>query len=570
VHIANHLPVVAREDVAYAKQKHENITINDLWGGPAKFDSVLNEMCIAVKKKAKQETMSQQQTQTICLQIPSEYILPEFYSYADPSTTAEAITIGANLHAILHKKHTDDRIQEIEAQKTAEIAAIRAATAAQLTELSVQTDALKTAHAARLKELTELQAVKEAAARHDETERLTRSHTQKIRELQTELSELQERNAALQARRVELETSRDTDIARAEESTKSLLQYTLDEKQRSLERLEKEKDRLATILEKQTAEIQNLNEFIRRKPTANVKTKGNDFEAAFRAKLVQSFGVNPQFEIEDSARNSVGHAGDFKMKWGSHTVLWECKDYDKPIPSAEVEKFKRDMKENPDVRVGVMISRFTPIVGKTGSGDRHIEFLDGKMHIYMSQFEDMSEDSLKQLMPLFQFWWESDRNTESEESRINAIRQIEKLYATAVKARMEWRVHKSRMEETLRWIAETVEENEHRLQQALNVLNGSVSLLKIPEGIFRSCDGDERATQLIQFILEVCEPAPDSSILMNDLAECAAKKQLISASTAKTHIKSVLLDTVIDSPKGKPTKLRGLAFRTMKNVLEDE
>jgi hypothetical protein len=505
--------------------------------------------------------------QTISLEVPSTYVLPEFYGYADPATTAEALTIGASLHTILHKKHTDDRIQEIEARKTAEIATIRDASAAQIGDLNAQVDALKATHAARLKELTELQIVKEAAVRQDENERLTRSHTQKLRDLQIELSEIQERNAALQARRVELETSRDADIARAEESTKSLLQYTLDEKQRSVERLEKEKDRLAAILEKQTTEIQNLNEFIRRKPTANVKTKGNDFEAAFRAKLVQSFGVNPHFAIEDSARNGIGHAGDFKMKWGEHTILWECKDYEKPVPVAEVEKFKRDMKENPDVRIGVMISRFTPIVGKTGSGDRCTEFLEGKMYIYMSQFEDMSEDSLKQLMPLFQFWWESDRNTESEESRINAIRQIEKLYSSAVKARMEWRVHKSRMEETLQWIAETVEEHEHRLQQALNVLNGAVCLVATPEGIFRNCDGDERATQLIRLILECCEPAPDSSILMNELAEYIAKKQLISANTAKTHIKSVLLDSVLESPKGKPTKVHGLAFR-LKNVLD--
>jgi hypothetical protein len=507
-------------------------------------------------------------SQTIRLEVPSEYLLPEFYGYADSATIAEALTIGASLHTILHKKHTDDRIQEIEARKTAEISAIREASAAQIGALNAQVDALKAAQAVRLKDLMELQITATAVARQEENERLTRSHTQKLRDIQTELSELQERNAALQARRTEMESSRDADIARAEESTKSLLQYTLDEKQRSVERLEKEKDRLSTFLEKQTAEIHSLNEFIRRKPTANVKTKGNDYEAVFRAKLVQSFGVNPYFAIEDSARNGVGHAGDFKMKWGEHTILWECKDYDKPVPAAEVEKFKRDMKENPDARIGVMISRFTPIVGKTGSGDRCTEFLEGKMYIYMSQFEDMSEDSLKQLMPLFQFWWESDRNTESEESRINAIRQIEKLYASAVKSRMEWRVHKSRMEESLRWIAETVDENEHRLQQALNVLNGAVSLIAAPEGIFRSCDGDERATQLIQLILEFCEPAPDSSILMNELAEYVAKKQLISANTAKTHIKSVLLDTVLETPKGKPTKIHGLSFRTVKNVLD--
>jgi hypothetical protein len=507
---------------------------------------------------------------TINLEVPSTYRLPEFYGYADPPTIAEALTIGASLYDILHKKHTDDRIQELEARKAAEIAGIRESTAAQLAELTSQLEALKATHAQRLKELTELQATKEAAARTEENERLTRSYTQKLRDLQVELSEIQERNAALVARRTELEASRDTDIARAEESTKAMLQIALDEKQRSLERIEREKEKLAAILEKQTAEIANLNEFIRRKPTTNVKTKGNDFEALFRTRLVDAFGVNPKFAIEDSARNGIGHAGDFKMKWGEHTVLWECKDYDKPVPAAEVDKFKRDMKENADVRIGVMISRFTPIVGKTTSGDRHVEFLDGKMYIYLSQFETMSEDTLKNLMPLFQFWWDSDRNTESEESRITAIHQIEKLYANASKARTEWRVHKARMEEVMRWMAETVEENEHKLQQALNILNGSVALLTIPAGIFRSCDGDERATQLIQLMLELIEPAPDSSILMNDLAEQVAKRQLVSANTAKTHIRSVLVDDVLETPKGKPTRILGVSFRTLdaaKNVL---
>ena len=37
----------------------------------------------------------------------------------------------------------------------------------------------------------------------------------------------------------------------------------------------------------------------------------------------------------------------------------------------------------------------------------------------------------------------------------------------------------------------------------------------------------------------------DSFILMNELSEHVEKKQLISANTAKTHIKSVLLDTVL-------------------------
>jgi hypothetical protein len=497
----------------------------------------------------------------ISLSVPCDYTVPQFYKHAEPDTVADALTIGAGLYDVIHKKHADDRIRDLETRKQAEIADIRTKSDIKIQELSKQLEQLAQTQAQRLRELTDLQAEKEQQARKDENERLTRTHTQKLKELQTELLEIQERNVVLQARRTELESSRDTDIARAEESTKVLLQHALDEKQRGIERLEREKDKLTAVLEKQTTELQSLNEFVRRKPTVNVKTKGNEFESIFRTKIVAAFSVSPQFSIEDSAHNGYGHAGDYLMKWGEHTILWECKDYDKAIPAAEVDKFKRDMKENGEVRIGVMVSRFTPIVGKTGSGDRHIEFLDGKMYIYLSQFEDMSDDTLKNLMPLFQFWWQSEKNTESDESRITAVRHIEKLFEDAVKARTAWRMHKTRMEEALRWMAETVEENETRLQKALNILNGAVCLTGIPEGIFRICEGDEKATQLIQLLLEFIEPAAESSIILNELADHISKRQLISVNTAKLHIRSVLLDSVLDTPKGKPTRICGVAFK---------
>jgi hypothetical protein len=241
--------------------------------------------------------------------------------------------------------------------------------------------------------------------------------------------------------------------------------------------------------------------------------------------------------------------------------MWEVKNYDKPVPSAEVDKFRRDMKENSEVRVGVMVSRYTPITGKTATGDREVEFMEGKLLVYLSAFEYMSDDTLPSLMMLFRLWWEHDHTKDEEdESRTHAIRQVERLHAAAVKARTEWRLHKSRMDDALRWMAEVVEETETRLQNTLNVLHGYSTVIEVPPGLFRDVGGDERAQSDVQLILRFARAEAGAALVMNDLVDCFSREKGVSRDTARTHIRAVLLDSAIEQQKGKPTRVLGLRF----------
>jgi len=511
--------------------------------------------------------------------------VPALYE-GDPDVVAEALTIGAALYETVKRASTDQTVQAIEARTQEDIAAVRHEAAERIRVLEAELDQTVTAsrraeealhqtareareaHQAQLaatqqeihqtrQRMSEAQKQQEQRVRAEEREATQREFDLRMRTLQDELAHQKEREAALLERKAVLEQGRDADIRIAEERTRALLQTTLDEKERAVVRMERAQATLAESLTKQTETIRILEETIRRKPSENAKIKGNTYEEIIREKLTAVYGLCDRFTLESKGNNGVGHEADFRMGLGEHKLLWETKHYGHTVPHDEVIKFLRDMKENPDVKIGIMISRFTPIVGKTKTGDRTVEFFEGRMLIYLSRFEEMSHDTLSSLMLLFRFFWESERSIDDTESKQEAIRQIEKLHTASIQAKKEWRLHKSRNDETMRWMAEQVEDHETKLKQALNVLRGA-TLLEVPMGIFRECAGDEGAQQLVQLLLEVTAPAPGDSVTMNEVAEHVAKRKGVSKDTARSHIRGVLLDVSYEQLKGKPARILGL------------
>lgn len=482
-----------------------------------------------------------------------------WYGTADPADRAEALRLGAQIFTTLQSMKSGEEVVAAEARAAAEIARIRETAAANLASLQTEMEAAAAA--------ANTAATRAAAAATAAQERTTAAATERVLEAQAELRTLKERFDALQERRRALEEGRDTDIRVAEERTRTLLQHTLDEKERAIQRAERTLAGLQAAYEKQTEELHALADLVRKKPTASSKAKGSEYEAEFRERLVAAFGTGDRFRLQDSAASGIGHAGDYLMNWGDHTILWEVKNYDRPVPSAEVDKYRRDMKENTQVRVGVMISRFTPITGKVATGDREIEIYEGKLLIYLSNFESMADDTLAGLMLLFKTWWSLDRGTsadagtEEEERRATAIRQIERLHSDSVKARTDWRLHKSRMDEAIRWMAERVEETEARLKAALNVLQGVGGAVggggAIPTGFFRDVSGDDRALTDVYAILRHAQPQTGCMVELNALADAVGKDRGYTRETAKQHIRAVLLDSVLDTPKGKPHRVIG-------------
>jgi hypothetical protein len=514
-------------------------------------------------------------TSTTILHVPHGFQIPAFYTTASAEDVAVALQLGASAFSLLQSTQVSEELRAAEERRTAEVAKLRETHAVALRELQTQLDAAAAARAALQKEYAQQREQCVESTRAEERTAALRQQESLRMRFEADLAVATARYEAAQERKAALEASRDADVRAAEERARALLQLTLEEKERAIQRAEHALQSLQAGYAAQAEEVRALADTIRRgqQTQANVKAKGSLYEALFREKLVTAFGAGDGFMLIDSAANGLGHAGDYLMKWGAaheHTVLWELKNYDRPVPTAEVEKFRRDMRENAEVRIGVMVSRFTPITGKHASGDRAVELQDGKLLVYLSNFEAMHEETLQGLLLLFRTWWCMDRGDTADDAKLAAVHTIETLHSAALKAKVEWRLHKSRAEEMLRWMSQQVEDHEERLHKALRVLRGTgegaaggAGGAAVPDGIFRPCDGDDRAAATIQQILDLCRHAPDSECVLNDLADALGRRKALSRDTAKSHIRAVLLDAAIEPPKGKvPAKVRGLVLRT--------
>lgn len=527
--------------------------------------------------------MPKKTKRSISFYVPIDFVLPEFYEHATFDEVGEALSIGSALYTTVKSASTSREIQAIEEDKATQIAIIREQadqTIQTLEEALRQSEtSIQSLRQERSKQFAQLELSykdMEVNARKTEREQVKKQFEQTIHALEQDIESLQSKNKTYLERKLELESSRTKDIEQAEERTRISLKELLDEKDRSLkqarEDLEKTNQRneraftnLQDLILKQTEELRNLKDGITKR-TSNAKSKGNEFEDGFRLKLIAAYGTSEHFSLEDTAKSGIGHAGDFIMRWSDHMILWETKNYDKPVPEEEIKKFKRDMKENAQATIGVMVSRYTPITGKTTKSDFYTEFVEGKMLIYISNFDRMSEEILPLLMVYFKLYWRCGQKLEEDDGKINIIRQIEKLHKKLEEKKKEWRVHKSHQENALRFTGELVEELEHEMKCLLNDLQGIVEKVhNIPEGIFRDCQGDESASQKIQVILSLTEPSSEHSVELNELADLYGQKRgNISRDTAKSHIKSVLLDSAFQQSKGKtPSRVLGLALKNV-------
>jgi len=505
--------------------------------------------------------MPRKGTTTISVVVPSTYDVPDFYSTAPPDAVAEALRIGVTLYETLKEMKVDDSnaaLAELEAKKQADVSRIREQTNVNLKQLQEQLTEADLAYTTLQKQ---------------QQERLTAAVSAERNSLKTtfeaQVQRQQETIASLQ-HRIQLATvERDTDIHKAEERTKAALELALKEKERTIERQQLLYDKLNATLEKNSEELSKLREAQLAKRLQNSKAKGDEYEAAFREKLIHAYGTGPHFSVEETAKNGMGHQADLIMNWDNKQILWEVKNYDYPVPTKEVDKFHRDMNENPTISIGVMVSRYTPITGKNNTGAKHIEFLNDKMYIYLNNFDAMSEDTLPGLMLLFKTYWLISRNFESQETIENAVRTIEKLHGDAVKAKTEWKQHKSHNEAMVRWMAETVERTEANLKSALLTLQGGVTKEKIviPPRIFRDV-ADDKALDTIRHILEVTTVSKDESCVLNDVAQAVAERMSLTRDTVRDHIRGLLSDAALIPNKGKnPARIQGLQIKSTLSVL---
>jgi hypothetical protein len=499
-------------------------------------------------------------TRQISLTVKYDFPTPPVYINGTYEEVEEALWIGATIQQSVKTRRSTDEIRKITELKDQEIALIQTTYTEKLTHLL---DDLKTA----TQEKERLQAEYTEglkATRLKERDATAREWEEKLHTLKKDHDIITSRCEVLEARRRTLEETRDKDIQDAISRTEAIMDKLVNSKQEQLNKMETTYHRLNDAISKQTDEITKLSSVLGKR-AANVKTKGSDYEEEFGEKLKRHFGLTKGFSLKDT-RLGMGHEMDFSMDIDGHTVMWELKNYTATVPKAEVDKFLRDLKENAQTKIGVMISRSTDIYGKNQSGHLKTEFDNDKMMIYISRFEEFcGEDEgriFQMLTALFRIWWEYHREETQAIDRAAIIHELEKAVEELSKRRTDWRRHKAHLDELSRWTTDLLDESEYRLDRILKKArntpdncNQNSTNVNIPEGVFRE-SVEERDTSWINSIMKVC--VAGGEIEVRELVELLSAYHKLSKDTIRTNIMSIIKDTAVIK-KGVVKYIKGIS-----------
>ena len=261
----------------------------------------------------------------------------------------------------------------------------------------------------------------------------------KLQTLEKQLQQQTDLLNSLKQRLIAEEASRLDTEKRVREEERRNRQELLSEKDRRIEELQQSTKAIEQSLKESTKSLsdgfQSFKEQILKSSTGS-STKGKQGETAMNDMILKAFGsvgMNEEFTLEDVGKE--GHQGDLIMRWKGHKILWEVKNYSDTVKQKEVTKFHRDMEENRDIQLGVMVSLHTAIVGhhKTGHVDLE-ELRDGRKCIYihtLMRHEDpvLVLQSLKPFMELFLDQVPDASCAQQQSEEHEAVKQVERFEA---------------------------------------------------------------------------------------------------------------------------------------------
>ena len=194
-----------------------------------------------------------------------------------------------------------------------------------------------------------------------------------------------------------------------EQATK-LRDEMLQQKERAL--VKREQDQLTTL-----------------QRNASSSFRGTDGETFFQD-LVQD---KMKWKLTNTSK--IPHSCDYSSNIHGSSIFFEVKNYTSEVRQEEVSKFLRDMKEHPEVTIGIFISLNTRIVGKNSEIPIFIEWIhETQCAIYIHSFKDMDMDAtlsvVDQLIKVIALYTNRLRSSGevSEESKFQPIIDKAKIY----------------------------------------------------------------------------------------------------------------------------------------------
>jgi len=498
-------------------------------------------------------------TRQLILNLSTSFEIPFVFTKNNTKEIEEALWIGATVQQSIQTKRGNDETKKVLELKDLEIQQIQKSYQDKLTKLLEdlqQTSEEKSKLNDEYLERTKL-------AKQQERDHTSKEYEEKMKFIRRDMEALTSKCNALEVCRKTLEESRSKDIQEAVQRTETMMDKIVSSKQDQLVKMESAYQKLYESITKQSEEIVKLSGSLGKR-SSNVKTKGSDYEEQFGEKLKKHFGIYPGFAIKDTRLGS-GHEMDFSMQLDNKYIMWELKNYTSVVPKAEVDKFLRDLKENPQTNIGIMISRTTDIYGKYHSGQLLTEFDGDKMMIYLNRFEDFCGDNEGQvfqlLVSLFRLWWNYHHEENHTFDREEMIRELQKAIEELSKRRTEWRRHKAHLDEISRWTQDLLDESESRLDRILKrtqqneVSIESDSTVSLPDDVFRESK-DEKDIQWGKSIMKVCSLG--GQIEVRELVDLLTSQYKLSKDTIRSNIMSIIKDSAV-AKKGVIKFIKGIS-----------
>jgi hypothetical protein len=491
----------------------------------------------------------------VTVYVTKDFAVPSVYT-TDPIGThvddiQDALWIGAQVQSIVRAYHSDSAITQLQEDYERRLADVKRVSAERIQTIE--------------SEKRELEA--------------------RIRQTRQDVgSEFDQQLRTMEERRRALEESRQSDIEHARMLERTAMERILAEKEREITRLDGVMTAMRTLIERQTDEVRALGARLNR-GAVNVKLKGSLFEQDFRTHLIQAYGIIIRdFSIKDTARGA-GHEGDFITTLEGEQIMWELKDYSSDVPKKEVDKFLRDMRDCHGARIGVMISRATGILGKHGNITMDVTD-DGRLLIFIGNYEswpngdDGPGNLFHILLQLFRLWWATKRGNDSEDSdgegegdglrkRIEEHLLLLQSYMEDLKTRRtEWRTHKGRMEETIRWVAGLLDDSQMKFERLIRSLRDDSGESGVPAvggagsdtkvgAILKENDGHPKYTEWANEIYSVCSVDTNGFIELQELEQIIARKRQMSKETVRSHLLRILREDCIEK-RGAKKIIRGI------------
>ena len=247
---------------------------------------------------------------------------------------------------------------------------------------------------------------------NDQLKELKNNHSQQIKSLAKEKAILEQDSTATKQ---EIEASLQKEIKQ--------LRKQLAEKEVEVQALTKgdavirdqcsaESERLIKVIEQKNTSALNalresyettikLKEEALQQREARVTQKEQELQITIQRNASSSFrGQDGEMQFEQLAETTmkwkltntskIPHSCDYSSEIHGSPVFFEIKNYTDPVRNDEVLKFLRDMKEHPEVIIGIFISWNTRIVGKDQTMPILIEWINNSQcAIYIQPLKDL-------------------------------------------------------------------------------------------------------------------------------------------------------------------------------------